>query len=81
MRQVVQLADNPTLEIAEKMSGVLASRVVARRKIFQSPLCNDPDVPKLTEGIIVDKDYFDNHIYVDFGTVYGVVLCDYCELM
>lgn len=69
-----------TLEQSEKRAGSVPSKVRARVRIEQSPLHDDSAVPRGCAGDVVDCDYIDNHIYVDFGDHYGVVLCDYCEL-
>ncbi len=55
----------------------LTGRTVrAVRKIHQSPLSSDPDVPPGREGEIVDEIEIDGLLAVDFGGRCGVVLCE-----
>ena len=50
-------------------------RVRAVQQIQQSPLSDDPPVPTNTIGTVEDWDALAQVYAVDFGNVYGVVLC------
>jgi hypothetical protein len=57
---------------------LLLTRVVAIRRINQSPLSGAPPVPRGTVGHFEDK--ADNLLWVDFGEPYGVVACERGEV-
>lgn len=54
---------------------VVWRRATASRRIEQSPLSDDPPVPRGTAGYVQDWDSLDELYAVDFGKPYGVVLC------
>jgi len=54
---------------------VVGRRVTSLRLIEQSPLSDDPSVPRGTAGDVQDWDLCNKLYAVDFGDPYGVVLC------
>ena len=54
-------------------------RVIAGRRIEQSPLDDAPPVPKGSVGSVEDE--ADDLLWVDFGEPYGVVACEVAELV
>lgn len=56
----------------------VGAMVKARHKIYQSPISNDPDVPRGRVGYVEDFD--SPNLIVDFGGKYGHVLCRSYEL-
>jgi hypothetical protein len=55
-----------------------ADCVRSKCRIYQSPVSDDPPVPRGTHGYITDS--ADGWLWVDFGEIYGVVCCDVAEV-
>jgi hypothetical protein len=70
------VARNPTQiwkEEREAMTTEKFGKVSAVRSIEQSPLSDDPAVPKGLAGYV--QDFTDDYYFVDFGEPFGVVCC------
>jgi hypothetical protein len=66
------------LRILKPVVGDGAGYVAARRRVEQSPLSDDPAVPRGTRGHIEDDS--EGLYWVDFGEPYGVVACERSDI-